>query len=48
MSATPSHERDDQLLIRYLVGSLSEDETERLDELSIEAKTLHDYISFPR
>jgi hypothetical protein len=35
MSATPSHERDDQLLIRYLVGSLSEDETERLDELSI-------------
>jgi hypothetical protein len=35
MSLTHSHERDDQLLIRYLVGSLSEDETERLDELSI-------------
>lgn len=35
MSATPSHERDDQLLIRYLVRSLSEDESERLDELSI-------------
>jgi hypothetical protein len=26
---------DDQLLIRYLLGSLDEDETERLDELSI-------------
>jgi hypothetical protein len=26
---------DDQLLIRYLLGSLEEDETERLDELSI-------------
>ena len=26
---------DDQLLVRYLVGSLPEDETERLDELSI-------------
>ena len=35
MSATHSHERDDQLLIRYLLGSLSEDETERLDELSL-------------
>src|SRR5256885_11449445 len=35
MPATPSHERDDRLLIRYLVGSLGEDETERLDELSI-------------
>jgi hypothetical protein len=46
MSATPSHERDDQLLIRYLLGSLSEDETERLDELSIAddrfAADLHD------
>ena len=35
MSATHSHGRDNQLLIRYLLGSLSEDETERLDELSI-------------
>jgi hypothetical protein len=35
MSSTHSHGRDDQLLIRYLVGSLGEDETERLDELSI-------------
>jgi hypothetical protein len=35
MSATHSHGRDDQLLIRYLLGSLSEDETERLDDLSI-------------
>src|SRR5689334_20116079 len=35
MSATPLPERDDQLLIRYLVGSLGDEETERLDELSI-------------
>jgi len=35
MSATHSHGRDNQLLIRYLLGSLSEDETVRLDELSI-------------
>src|SRR5260370_14859836 len=35
MSLTHSDERDDQRLIRYLVGALSEDETERLDELSI-------------
>ncbi len=35
MSATHSHGRDDRLLIGYLLGSLSEDETERLDELSI-------------
>jgi hypothetical protein len=27
--------RDDQILVRYLLGSLPEDETERLDELSV-------------
>ncbi|HEY2908164.1 MAG TPA: hypothetical protein VGJ29_19825 [Vicinamibacterales bacterium] len=33
MAATNSH--DDQRLVRYLIGALTEDETERLDELSI-------------
>ena len=27
--------RDDDILVRYLLGSLPEDETERLDELSV-------------
>jgi hypothetical protein len=35
MSLSNSHSPDDQLLVRYLVGSLTEDETERLDELSV-------------
>src|SRR3982074_2942657 len=35
MSLANARERDDQLLIRYLVGVLPEDETERLDELSV-------------
>ena len=30
-----AHATDDQLLVRYLLGSLAEDETERLDELSV-------------
>jgi hypothetical protein len=35
MSLSNAHAPDDQLLVRYLVGSLPDDETERLDELSI-------------
>lgn len=35
MSTTDKHEYDEQLLTRYLLGSLSGPETERLDELSI-------------
>jgi hypothetical protein len=36
MTSLPNeHEPDDQLVVRYLVGSLAEDEIERLDELSI-------------
>jgi hypothetical protein len=35
MSSSDRQEFDDQLLIRYLLGALTEAETERLDELSI-------------
>jgi hypothetical protein len=31
----PTNTRDDQLLVRYLVGALPEDETERIDEQSV-------------
>jgi hypothetical protein len=34
-SLSNAHAPDDQLLVRYLLGSLPEDETERFDELSI-------------
>ncbi len=35
MSVAATNSRDDQLLVRYLTGALTEDEAERLDELSI-------------
>jgi hypothetical protein len=35
MMSSNAHAPDDQVLRRYLVGSLPEDETERLDELSV-------------
>ena len=35
MSLSNALSPDDQLLVRYLIGSLPEDETERLDEQSI-------------
>src|SRR4051794_17495685 len=35
MPVASPNTRDDQLLVRYLVGALPPDETERLDELSI-------------
>lgn len=35
MSVAPTNSRDDQLLVRYLIGALSVEEAERIDELSV-------------